>query len=120
MPSLRKRRYRSGKTAWVIDYRVAGKLRQYTIGDVKASEARKIYHDFCAKYLKGVDPSEIESIKSESLYRVSDLMNEYLQYSQANKAENTCRIIREAFRDFLRFTNGMMLRSQRSLPATTF
>ena len=109
MPSLRKRRYRSGKVAWIIEYRVGGKLRQYTIGDVKASEARKIYHDFCAKYIRGIDPSEIESMKSKSLYRVSDLMNEYLLFSQTNKAENTCRIIREAFRYFLRFTSDMML-----------
>jgi integrase len=133
MPSLRKRVYASGRKAWAIDYRVAGKAKVFTIGDVDKNTAKKIFREFCAKLTvepmdkppkKIATPREPKSrnVSGEAepmdnhhmdahqkVYTIPDLEREYMDYSRANKAENTCAIIQLAFWKLREFMHDIPL-----------
>ena len=128
MPSLRRRQYKSGNFVWVVDYRINGKGRSYVLGDVDKLMAQRLYHEFCAKLLqsKGEAESHVPlattrqhlaevRVEEENLRRVSivkhipELEREYMAYSRANKAENTCEIIQIAFWKFREFADDILL-----------
>ena len=128
MASLRQKRYNSGNYAWVIDYRVEGKAKTYSLGSVDRQTAQRLYHEFCVK-LMDVEPGHVPDkpvdIKGEkrrkevrdhkaklnefSKLRIPDLEREFMAFSRANKAENTCEIIQQGFWKFREYANDIPL-----------
>ena len=53
MASLQKRKYRNGRPVWVVRYRVAGKDKLHTIGNVDKRTAEKEYYKFCHRLMEG-------------------------------------------------------------------
>jgi len=128
MPSLRKRKYRSGNYVWVIDYRINGKASTYALGDCDKPTAQRLYHEFCAKLppsdgestpempmagshklRTGVPVEPPQASRETKRQRIPDLEQEYMAYSRANKAENTCEIIQIAFWKFREFADDIPL-----------
>jgi integrase len=132
MPSLRRRKLKSGNYRWAIDYRVNGKTRLHSLGDVDKSTAQRLFHEFCANLLmtagdSGNSPEKIEGAGSErppssgawqqtfqperrsQQRRIPDLEREYLQYSKTNKAENTCEIIQLALWKLREFADDIAI-----------
>jgi len=54
MPSLRKRKLKSGKVSWDIRYYVDGVIRVHTIGTTDRRTTEKIFAQFNNKYAEGV------------------------------------------------------------------
>ncbi len=128
MPSLRKRKLKSGNYVWVIDYRIDGKAKVHSLGDLDKQTAQRLYHEFCGKLLgsDGETPPQTtevdrrttrERVMSDELkprreskqQRIPDLEREYMAYSRANKAYNTCEIIQVAFWKFREFADDIPL-----------
>lgn len=128
MASLRQKKYKSGNYVWVIDYRVDGRPKNYSLGNVDKVTAQRMYHEFCANLLDiepGHVPAKPVDTKGEqrrklarehkiklnefSKFRIPDLEREYLAYSRANKAENTVEIIQLAFWKFREYAHDIPL-----------
>jgi integrase len=128
MPSLRRRKYKSGNTVWVVDYRENGRGKSQVLGDVDKLTATRMFHELCAKLLTPdgqwetrpamrLTPDEMERIRAvesqaanvSSRRRIPDLEREYMAYSRTNKAENTCEIIQVAFWKFREFVDDIPL-----------
>lgn len=126
MPSLRRRKLKSGNYVWVVDYRINGKAKLHSLGDVDKQIAKRLYYEFCASLLDSDGKAEptpqpivrqasrkvnpmVEAKPAASRYRIPDLEREYLIYSRANKAHNTCEIIQLAFWKFREFADDIPL-----------
>ncbi|MCX6600777.1 MAG: tyrosine-type recombinase/integrase [bacterium] len=127
MPSLRRRKLKSGSSRWVIDYRVEGKAKLLSLGDVDKPTAQRLFHEFCAKQLgtdggSVVDTAEPASgehsknprgeqqpHRTSKQYRIPDLEREYLQYSKTNKSPNTVEIIQLALWKLREFADDIAL-----------
>jgi integrase len=133
MPSLRRRKYKSGNQVWVIDYRLNGDGKSHVLGDVDKPTAQRLYHEFCANLsvaegrkprrraagskstnLCNASESDTRTFRAPTdvkkrVYTIPDLEREYLAYSRANKAVNTCEIIQNAFWKFREFADDIPL-----------
>jgi len=128
MASLRRKQYKSGNYVWVIEYRLGGRTKTYSLGDVDKVTAQKLYYEFCAKLLDAeqdqapLNPAKahtktLQQRKEEvrvqlqelSKHRIPDLEREYMAYSRANKTENTCEIIQQGFWKFREYADDIPL-----------
>ena len=128
MPSLRRRKYKSGRTVWVVDYRLGGKPSSHSLGECDKATAQRLFHEFCASLLQPEGRSDrlatqfpepparrriAASAESVPPHRqaqtIPDLEREYLAFSRTNKAVNTCEIIQNAFWKFREFTDDIPL-----------
>lgn len=128
MASLRQKKLKSGNYIWVIEYRLDGKSKTYSLGSTDRHTAQRLYHEFCAKLLDvepGQTPDKPFDVKGEkhrrearehkaklhefSKLRIPDLEREYMAFSRANKTENTCEIIQQGFWKFREYADDVPL-----------
>ena len=114
MASLRQKKLKSGNYIWVIEYRLDGKSKTYSLGSTDRHTAKRLYHEFCAKLLDvepGQTPDKPIDVKGEkrrrevrehkaklnefSKLRIPDLGREYMRSNQANKTANTIKIVQQ-------------------------
>lgn len=106
MASLRKRKYSTGKTAWVIHYRINGKLKLYTIGDTDKRTAQREFHKFCSKLIAG-DIGETKSADS-TFY---EFRKSYLTHCFMVKGSSTSNREERVLRNFGKFIGDIALKS---------
>lgn len=105
MAFLYKRKYSSGKTVWVIRYRVAGKEKLHTIGDVDKRTALKEYHKICGLLIGGENKSEIyENVLFD------DFKNDYLIHCGIVKKPSTKERESRVLKLFGDFTGNIKMR----------
>lgn len=105
MASLYKRKYSSGKNVWAIRYRVKGKEKLHTIGDVDKRTALKEYHRFCGILIEGKDKSKIyDNVLFE------DFNNDYLDHCEIVKKPSTFERETRVLKLFGSFTGNMRMR----------
>lgn len=99
MASLRKRKYKTGKTVWIIDYYEGTKQKIKTIGSVDKRTAEHVFNKFVneqAEFEMG-----IERVKKILL---SDFIKFYLPQARIMKSEGTVereRRILNLFKDYV-------------------
>lgn len=84
MATLRKKKYKSGKTVWVIDYTEKSRRKIRTIGNVDKRTAEKIFHRFIAE-LKETK----FGIKKTKNITFENFEKEYINFSDATKSKRT-------------------------------
>ena len=99
MASLRKKKYKSGKSVWIIDYYDGRKHRSKKIGPVDKRTAEESLHNFEVKRAK--QQFGINDIRKISLKSFNE---EYLIYSEAMKSPGTSNSIFPACRSHSRFS----------------
>lgn len=114
MPSLRKRKLKSGGTYWDIRYRVAGKERYFPIGVTDRRTAEKILVDFRSGYAESRSAgteyhpcAESEKCAGPTL---SDLARHAGTFAEANKSFKTSDREQTAFRNMLTVLGDIELR----------
>ncbi|MBN2367157.1 MAG: site-specific integrase [Calditrichaeota bacterium] len=108
MAFLYKRKYKSGKTTWVIYYRVGNKQRSKVIGETDKRTAEKVFTKFCAELASGdFGITEIRDIT------LANYRQEYLKSVQSEKAERTIDREKQILKIFLEYFNNrqILLRS---------
>ncbi|MCL4306520.1 site-specific integrase [bacterium] len=85
MPSLRKRKLKSGATYWDIRYRVDGIMKVRRIGETDRRTAEKIYHEFCSALAAG----ESDGMDSPPSMLLSELAERSRTFALSNKSKKT-------------------------------
>lgn len=103
MPSLRKRKLKSGGTYWDIGYYVNGTRRYYSVGETDRRTATKVYHEFCSRLAEGkFDGTGFERLqKSVSSFQLSDLAKLAIDYATTNKSTKTGEREQLSMRNFV-------------------
>ena len=105
MASLRKRKYKSGKIVWVIEYYEGKVHRRKTIGECDKRTAENIFHHFIVS--KEKEKFGVKEIKKITL---KDLHNTYFEYATDNvKAKRTVEREKQVFNPFLEFFNDILI-----------
>ena len=104
MASLQKRKYKSGKTAWVIYYRINGKLKIHTIGDTDKRTAQREFHKFCSKLIE--DDFDEEDIVESTF---SKFQNNYLTHCSLTKQSSTWDREKRVLKTFGKFIGDIEL-----------
>ncbi len=96
--SLRRRKYPSGKSTWVIDYRdpETGQKKLRTIGDVDRKTAELAWKTMQAVIAKA--EFGIQSLAEQRKIRLSKLRDEVLTYSKNNLSPRTVQLNELVFR----------------------
>lgn len=96
MPSLRKRKLKSGGTYWDIRYWINGQQLSRRIGETDRRTAEKIYHEFCSALAN----SEIVD-NMVAGFTLADLAQKCIEYAEANKSRKTSDREQQAFRTLI-------------------
>jgi len=95
----------SGVTSFILDYRIAGRQRRYTIGrypEFTVAAARNEAGELRARIRDGHDPME-ERRQSRNEPTVGDLATEYLnRHATPNKRPSSLRMDRQMIDNFIR------------------
>ena len=82
-----------GRRAFVVRYRVAGRLRRLTLGpypDLSLADARRKARQVLGEVAHGEDPAEEKRVRRDGL-RFSDLATSYLEMAESAIAARTKR-----------------------------
>lgn len=105
MPSLRKRKLKSGGTYWDIRYRVEGKERFFSIGVTDKRTAEKILNEFRSGYAQsrstGTEFQPKPEFETKVEPKLSDLAKHAATFAQANKSPKTSAREQSAFRNLI-------------------
>lgn len=97
----------SGRAAWVLRYRVAGRSKEKTLGqypDISLAEARRIASEDRAKIQQGVDvAAEKQRAKREAAgtWTVRQLAEDYLQKAEGRLEASTLDAHKQRLRDYI-------------------
>lgn len=105
MAFLQKRKYKSGKTVWSIRYRLDGKEKLHTVGDVDKRTASREYHKFCSMLVEG----KYKSKKYDNVL-FEDFKNDYLTHCEMLKKPSTREREARVLELFNRFVGNIKLR----------
>ncbi len=110
MPSLVKRKYKSGKHCWRIHYRQDGIQKVYKIGNCDKRTAGQVYHRVCALIADGKLREEQNSSKM-----LEEFISDYLDHCNQVKAPRTVIRERRILLNLLEFAGNVNIRSIRPL-----
>lgn len=110
MPSLVKRKYKSGKHCWRIHYRQDRIQRVYKIGNCDKRTARQVYHKVCALIADGKLRQELNGSKM-----IEEFISDYLDHCNQVKAPRTVIRERRILLNLLEFAGNVNIRSIRPL-----
>lgn len=96
MPSLRKRKLKSGGTYWDIRYWIDGQQLSRRIGETDRRTAEKIYHEFCSALANG---EIVDNVVAG--FTLADLAQKCAGYAEANKSKKTSDREQLAFRTLI-------------------
>ncbi len=106
MASLQKRNYRTGRSVWVIRYRLNGRDQLKTIGEVDKRTAQKEYHKFCSQLVEGKSTvGQFENILLE------DFMRDYLNHCSLVKRPSTLNREERVLRLFAKYIGNVELKT---------
>ncbi len=98
MPFLWKRTYKSGKTVWVIYYRVGKKQKSKVIGETDKRTAEKAFRKFCSELAdKKFGLKELEQ------KTLAGFIEEYLEFARNEKAVRTVEREEQILKPFLKY-----------------
>lgn len=105
MASLQKRKYKSGKTVWVIRYRENGKDKLKTIGETDKRTAERNYHKFCSQYMENGSDDEIRQD-----INLKDFNDQYLEFCRSVKEPSTLNREGRVLKLFVNFFGNIQIR----------
>lgn len=110
MPSLVKRKYKSGKHCWFVHYRDDGIQKTYKVGNCDKRTAEQVYHRVCSLIVDGKIQQELDGPK-----KLVEFISNYLDHCYKVKAPRTVIRERKVLDNFLSFVGDVNIKSIRPL-----
>jgi integrase len=110
VPSLDKRKLKSGKHSWTVRYRENGRQRTYTIGSCDKRTAEKLFLQIKSLLAEGKSIDRKQEDKT-----LTQFISDYLKRCSQVKAPRTIIRERKVLQNFLDFAGNINIRSIRPL-----
>lgn len=110
MPSLLKRKYKSGHHCWFVRYRENRQQKHYKIGDCDKRTAKKVFAKVSALIADGkLDQDKVEN------RTLSQFISAYIDHCQQVKAPRTVKREKRILQNLIEFSGDIDIRSIRPL-----